>query len=337
MSGIDSKRLQIIFATCMKAFTYSSYGGLSQFRQVDLPKPIPAADEVLVAVKAVSINDWDWEMMKDTLFNRLISGLFRPKFPILGSDISGVIEAVGPSVQHLKIGDRVFGDLSGRWGGFAQYVCCKEKQLCRMPSDMRFEQAAALPQAGELAIQALLDEGALKKGQDILINGAGGGVGTIGIQICKPYAVNVTVVDRMEKLEMLRLMGGVRGIDYTREDFTSMDHQFDLILDTKTNRPLSSYLKVLKTGGKYVTVGGSISRLFKLFFIGKILPAFSSKRVNIVALKANKDLQKMSDLFMDGALLPVIDGPYTFDELPIAMKIFSEGKHKGKMVIRVDK
>jgi NADPH:quinone reductase-like Zn-dependent oxidoreductase len=321
----------------MKAFIYNKYGGLQHFEAAEVPKPMPAADEVLVAVKAVSINDWDWEMMKDNLFNRLLSGLFKPKFPILGSDISGIVEAVGPSVQHLKIGDRVFGDLSGKWGGFAQYVCCKEKQLCLMPSDMRFEQAAALPQAGELAIQALLDEGSLKQGQDILINGAGGGVGTIGIQLCKPYAVNVTVVDRMEKLEMLRLMGAARGIDYTREDFTAMDHQFDLIIDTKTNRPLRSYLKVLKPGSKYVTVGGSISRLFKLFVIGKILPAFSSKRVSIVALKANKDLQKMSDLFMDGALLPVIDGPYAFDELPTAMKIFSDGKHKGKMVIRVDK
>ncbi len=337
MSGFTSKRFQITFVVSMKAFTYSSYGGLSQFRPVDIPKPRPAADEVLVAVKAVSINDWDWEMMKDNLFNRLLSGVFKPKFPILGSDISGIVEAVGPSVQHLKIGDRVFGDLSGKWGGFAQYVCCKEKQLCLMPSDMRFEQAAALPQAGELAIQALLDEGALKQGQDILINGAGGGVGTIGLQLCKPYAVNVTVVDRLEKLEMLRLMGAVRGIDYTREDFTAMDHQFDLIIDTKTNRPLRSYLKVLKPGGKYVTVGGSISRLFKLFFVGMVLPIFSSKRVSIVALKASKDLQKMSDLFKDGALLPVIDGAYTFDELPIAMQLFSEGKHKGKMVIRVDK
>jgi NADPH:quinone reductase-like Zn-dependent oxidoreductase len=321
----------------MKAFIYNKYGGLQHFEAAEVPKPMPAADQVLVAVKAVSINDWDWEMMKDNLFNRLLSGFFKPKFPILGSDISGVVEAVGPSVQHLKIGDRVFGDLSGQWGGFAQYVCCKERQLCLMPPDMRFEQAAALPQAGELAIQALLDEGSLKQGQNILINGAGGGVGTIGIQICKPFAVNVTVVDRLEKLEMLRLMGAVRGIDYTREDFTTMDHQYDLIIDTKTNRPLSSYLKVLKTGGKYVTVGGSISRLFKLFFIGKILPAFSSKRIRIVALKANKDLSKMCDLFTDGSLLPVIDGPYSFDELPIAMRVFSEGKHKGKMVIRVDK
>ncbi|MGB4772691.1 MAG: alcohol dehydrogenase catalytic domain-containing protein, partial [Chitinophagaceae bacterium] len=153
----------------MKAFIYNKYGGLQHFEAAEVPKPMPAADEVLVAVKAVSINDWDWEMMKDNLFNRLLSGFFKPKFPILGSDISGIVEAVGPTVQHLKIGDRVFGDLSGKWGGFAQYVCCKEKQLCLMPADMRFEQAAALPQAGELAIQALLDEGALKQGQDILI------------------------------------------------------------------------------------------------------------------------------------------------------------------------
>ncbi len=319
----------------MKAFVYPRYGGLQHFKAAEVPKPTPAADEVLVAVKAVSINDWDWEMMQGNLFNRMLSGLFKPKHPILGSDIAGTVEAVGSSVQHLKIGDRVFGDLSGRWGGFAQYVCCKEKQLCVMPSGMRFEQAAALPQAGELAVQALLDDGALKQGQDVLINGAGGGVGTIGIQLCKPFAAKVTVVDRMEKLEMLRLMGSVRGIDYTREDFTAMDHQFDLIIDTKTNRSFRKYLKVLKSGGRYVTVGGSISRLFTLMIIGIILPFFSSRRMSIVALKVNKDLQKMSDLFMDGALLPVIDGPYAFDELPTAMQVFAEGKHKGKMVIRV--
>lgn len=321
----------------MKAFVYPRYGGLQYFKAAEVPKPTPAADEVLVAVKAVSINDWDWDIIKGNPINRLLYGLFKPKYPILGSDIAGIVEAVGSSVQHLKIGDRVFGDQSERWGGFAQYVCCKEKKLGLMPSDMRFEQAAALPHAGELAVQALLDEGALKQGEDVLINGAGGGVGTIGIQLCKPYAAKVTVVDRLEKLEMLRLMGAVRGIDYTREDFTAMDHQFDLIIDTKTNRSFRKYLKVLKPGGRYVTVGGSISRLFTLMIIGLILPFFSSKRISIVALKANKDLRMLSDLFMDGALLPVIDGPYTFDELPTAMQVFTEGKHKGKMVIRVDK
>lgn len=321
----------------MKAFIYPRYGGLQYFEAADVPKPLPATDEVLVCVKAVSINDWDWEMMKDNVFNRLLSGIFKPRHPILGSDISGIVEAVGSSVRNLKPGDRVFGDLSGKWGGFAQYVCCKETQLSIMPKDMRFEQAAALPQAGELALQALLDEGSLEKGQDILINGAGGGVGTLGLQIAKTYAARVTVVDQLEKLEILRQMGAVRGIDYTREDFTSMDHQFDLIVDTKTNRPLKKYLKVLKPGGRYITVGGSISRLLSLMAIGKTLPLFSSKRMKIVALKANKDLHIMSDLFAEGKLTPVIDGPYAFEDLPKAMRIFSEGKHQGKMVIRVDK
>lgn len=320
----------------MKAFVYPRYGGLTDFKLAEVPRPTPAADEVLVAVKAVSINDWDWEMMKGNLANRLLSGLFNPRHPILGSDIAGIVETIGASVQHLKVGDRVYGDLSGQWGGFAQYVCCKEKQLRLMPSGMRFEQAAALPQAGQLAFQALLKEGELKHGQSILINGAGGGVGTIGIQISKPYRVNVTVVDAIGKLEMLRLMGAVRGIDYTREDFTRMSHQFDLIIDTKTNRSFRQYLRVLKPGGKYVTVGGSITRLLKLFIISKLLPLFSSKRIRIVALKANQDLDQLSDLFELGTLVPVIDGPYPFEELPKLMQVFAEGKHHGKLVVRVN-
>lgn len=321
----------------MKAFVYPRYGGLQYFKAADVPKPLPADDEVLVAVKAVSINDWDWEMMRGNLSNRMLSGLFKPRHTILGSDIAGTVEAVGASVQHLKIGDRVFGDLSGRWGGFAQYVCCKEEQLRLIPSGMRFEQAAALPQAGQLAFQALRHEGALQKGQDILINGAGGGVGTIGMQICRPFGARVTVVDKMEKLEMLRLMGAVRGIDYTREDFSELPQQFDLIIDTKTNRSFRHYLRVLKPGGIYVTVGGSIISLLKIFIASKILPLFSSKRIRIIALKANRDLSKIIGLFEEGTLVPVIGGTYTFDELPRAMRVFAEGNHHGKLVIRVDR
>lgn len=321
----------------MKAFVYPRYGGLQHFQAAEVPKPIPAANEVLVAVKAVSINDWDWEIMKGNLVNRLMSGFFKPRYPVLGSDVAGIVEAVGTSVQNIHVGDRVFGDCSGTWGGFAQYVCCQEKQIRRMPSGMRFEQAAALPQAGELAFQALFHDGSIREGQDILINGAGGGVGTIGIQICKPYAVKVSVVDKSEKLEMLRLMGAVRGIDYTREDFSKMSAKYDLIIDTKTNRSFRSYLRVLKTGGTYVTVGGSISCLLKMFIAGKFLPLFSTKRIRIVALKANQDLDELSKLFEEGTLVPVIDGPYMFDELPKAMRVFADGHHKGKLVIRVDR
>jgi NADPH:quinone reductase-like Zn-dependent oxidoreductase len=199
----------------MKAIVYTQYGGPEVLRLADIPKPSPADDQVLVKVYACSINDWDYGLFQgDTFVNRIMYGLTKPKREILGSDIAGKVEAIGKNVTKFKIGDEVFGDLSGRWGGFAEYVCAPENTLGFKSPKMTFEEAAAIPQAGMLAVQGLIDVGQLKKGQKLLINGAGGGVGTFAIQIARCIGAEITVVDSKAKFEMLHSLGVAKVVDY---------------------------------------------------------------------------------------------------------------------------
>ena len=191
----------------MKAIVYTKYGGPEVLQIKEIEKPYPKDDEVLVKVYAASINDWDDGLLHGDFVNRLLNGLLKPKRQILGSDIAGRIEAVGKNVKQFKAGDEVYGDLSGRWGGFAEYTCAPEKALALKPASMSFDEAAAIPQAAMLAVQGLLDRGKIQPGQKLLINGAGGGVGTFGVQIAKLYGVEVTGVDSTSKLDMLRAMG----------------------------------------------------------------------------------------------------------------------------------
>lgn len=319
----------------MKAIVLTNYGGPDQLQLNEVEKPSPGDHEVLVKVYAVSINDWDWGLMQGDLINRLLNGFSKPRRQILGSDIAGRVEAIGSSVTRFKPGDEVFGDLSGTWGGFAEYVCASEKALGHKPPGMTFEQAASIPQAAMLAVQGLIDAGRVQHGQKILLNGAGGGVGTFALQILKPFGVEVTVVDIAAKLEMLRSLGAAHGLDYTQADFTKTGERYDLILDTKTNRSVFSYLRALNPGGKYVTVGGSIPRLLQTFLCSPLISLFTKKKVIVVALKANKDLDYMSQLFEAGQVTPVIDGPYKLEEVPQAFRIFERGEHKGKLVITV--
>jgi NADPH:quinone reductase-like Zn-dependent oxidoreductase len=322
----------------LKAIVYTQYGGPEFLQLKDVEKPLPREGEVLVKVYATSINDWDWAMMDGrSVFNRLFSGFRKPKYPILGSDIAGTVEAVGKNVQKLRPGDKVFGDLSGRWGGFAEYVCAGEKALAIKPAEMTFEQAAAIPQAAMLAVQGLIDQGHIQRGQKLLINGAGGGVGTIALQIARLYDVEVTAVDSPEKLEMLRVMGASYVIDYTKEDFTKNNQRYDLILDVKTNRPVLRYLRALHPKGSYVTVGGSLPRLFQLFLLRPFVSMFSKKKVKIVMLKPNKDLAYMIKLFQAGIVKPVIDGHYNLEDVANAFRLFGKGGHKGKLVISIIK
>jgi len=319
----------------VKAIVLTNYGGPDQLQLMEVEKPSPADNEVLVKVYAVSINDWDWGLMQGDFVNRMFNGFSKPKTKILGSDIAGRVEAIGKKVTRFKPGDEVFGDLSGRWGGFAEYVCAHESSLGHKSPRMTFEQAASIPQAAMLAVQGLIDKGGIQPGEKILLNGAGGGVGTFGLQILKPLGVEVTVVDTAAKLEMLRSLGAAHVIDYKQEDFTKTGKRYDRILDTKTNRSIFSYLRALNPGGKYITVGGSIPRLLQTFLCSPIISLFTHKKVSIVALKANKDLDYMSKLFESGQVKPVIDGPYTLEEVPEAFRIFGRGEHRGKLVITV--
>ena len=321
----------------MKAIVYAKYGTPDVLEVQEVVKPVPKDDEVLIKVHAVSINDWDWALLQGTPFiNRLLNGLLKPKKQILGSDIAGRVEAVGKNAKKFQPGDKVFGDLSGTWGGFAEYVCARENALALKPAAMTFEEAAAIPQAAMLAVQGLLDKGQIQTGQKLLINGAGGGVGTFAVQIAKLYGVEVTGVDSSGKLDMLRSMGFDQVIDYTQEDFTKSGQCYDLILDVKTNRSIFDYARVLSAKGVYVTVGGSMVRLFQALVLGPWILMVSKKHIRVVALKQNKDLAYMNELFEAGKVKPVIDRPYTLDDVPEAFRLFGEGNHKGKVVITVD-
>lgn len=321
----------------MKAAIYTQYGppDVLQFREVD--KPVPKDTEVLIRVRAASINDWDWGLLSGDAANRIINGLFKPKrMNILGSDIAGRVEAVGKAVTGFKPGDDVYSDLTtGRFGGFAEYVCVSQNQIVKMASGMSFEQAAAIPQAGMLALQGLFDIRPLKDGQKVLINGAGGGVGTFGIQFAKQFDVEVTGVDHTGKLELMRRIGFDHVIDYTQEDFTRSGRQYDLIVDAKTNRSVFAYLRALKPNGVYATVGGRVPRLLQVALLGKPIQWLTGKQTRVVVLRANRDLLYINELFEAGKLTPVIDGPYKLNQLADAFRHFGKAEHQGKIVITI--
>ena len=320
----------------MKALIRDRYGLADVLEVREIERPLPQEDEVLIRVHAASINDWDWGLLQGpTLpFMRV------PPKPILGCDVAGQIVAVGRDVQRFQVGDDVYGDLSrfgsGGWGGFAEYVCARERALVPKPASMTYEQAAALPQAGQLAVQALFVNGPLKPGHKVLINGAGGGVGTIAVQLAKSSGVEVTGVDSDAKLEMMRGIGFDHVIDYEKEDFTRNGRRYDLIIDTKTSRWPFAYLRSLNRGGTYVTVGGVRMRhLIAIPFARYPIWLTAGKNVRLVALKANRDLPYLSDRFEAGELVPVIDGPYSLSEGREAFRHFGAAQHKGKVVFTV--
>jgi NADPH:quinone reductase-like Zn-dependent oxidoreductase len=323
----------------MKALIRDRFGSPEILDVRDVARPIPRAHEVLVRVHACSLNDWDWGLLQAPMTPL---GRTRRFFvPILGSDIAGVVTAIGGNVTRLKAGDEVYGDLSGRgrWGGFAEYVCAAETRLALKSSRMTFVQAAALPQAGQLAVQAIAAAGPLKWGWKILINGAGGGVGTIGVQLAKSQVpdVEVTGVDSGLKLEMMRVVGFDQVIDYTKVDFTNTGRRYDLIVDARTSRPPSEYVRALNPGGTYVTVGGAAMKdLLKVPLFGWWIWLTTRKTVTLVGLRASRDLPYLSEQFDAGKLVPVIDGPYRLSEGREAFRRFGAGQQMGKIVITMD-
>ena len=317
----------------MKAVVYRTYGNADVLQLAEVDKPVPKENEVLIRVHAVSINDWDLGLLTGDFVNRIISGIRKPGKTILGSDVAGTIEAIGKNVKQFSLGDDVYGDLSGTWGGFSEYVCAKESSLARKPPQMTFEQAASIPQAAMLAIQGLIDVGQIKTKQKILINGAGGGVGTFGLQVAKLFQAEVTGVDHTGKLEFMRSLGFDHVLDYTQTDFTREKTKYDLILDAKTNRSIFAYTKVLTDNGTYVTVGGDMARLLQVFVVGSIFSKLQKRKIKIVALKPNKDLGYVNDLYEAGKFKPEIDKIFPLAETVEAMKYYESARHKGKVVI----
>ncbi len=321
----------------MKAILLEEYGLPGTLEVGDVAKPIPKDDEVLVKVHSASINDWDWGIVRGKPFViRLFFGLKKPKIRIPGVDVSGEIEAVGGNVSSFKIGDEIYCDLSEcGCGGFAEYVCIPEKNLSKKPSNISHNNAAALPHAGLLAHQGLVEKGKVKSGQHILINGAGGGVGTLGIQILKSYSVKVSGVDSHEKLDMMRSLGFDNVMDYKKEDFTDTGEKYDLILDTKSNRSVFKYARSLKKNGTYITIGGSMYRLLGIALMGSLISLFTRKKLSVLFHQPNKGLDQISKLAKKGQIKPVIDGPYEFEKIPELIQYFGEGRHVGKIVVEI--
>ena len=321
----------------MKAVVMERYGGADVLGLRDVPVPRPGAHEVLVRVQAASVNDWDWAMVQGRPFAaRLLHGLLKPRVATPGCDIAGRVEAVGTGVEALQAGDEVYGDLCEcGFGAFAEYVCVPAATLARKPAAMTFEQAAAIPQAAMLAVQGLVDVGGIQDGQRILLNGAGGGVGTFALQLAKLHDVEVTGVDRGSKLDMLRAMGADHVVDYMEQDFTRSGEAYDLILDVKTDRPLRAYARALRPGGTYATVGGDTARLLRVAALGSLVARGSRKRLRVVALKPNKDLAFVNELFEAGGVTPVIDRLYALEEVREAFRYYSTGDHKGKIVVAI--
>ncbi|MDH3975185.1 MAG: NAD(P)-dependent alcohol dehydrogenase [Deltaproteobacteria bacterium] len=322
----------------MKAIVYEKYGLPDVLQLKEVAKPAPKDDEVLVKVHAASVNDWDWGLLRGKPFvNRLMAGFPKPKkIKIPGCDIAGSVEAVGSKVKRLKAGDEVFGDISRcHFGGFAEYVCAREEALTLKPAGMTFDEAAALPQAGILALQGLRHKGHIQPGQKVLINGAGGGAGTFAIQIAKSLGLHVTAVDSTIKLEKMRSLGAEHVIDYTEEDFTKNGQHYDLIIDMMGFHPFFDYRRSLSPKGRYVLVGGSSRLCNEVVFLGPWFSMTGSKKMGLLLHKANKELEDLIALFEAGKVKPVIDRRYPLSEVPEAMRHFGSGKVVGKLVITV--
>ena len=323
----------------MKAIVYTKYGPPDVLQLKEVAKPTPKDNEVLIKVHAASVNDWDWELLRGKPFaNRVLAGLLKPKrIKILGCDIAGRVEAVGRNVKELQLGDEAFGDISRcGWGGFADYVCARENALMLKPASMTFEEAAAVHQVAALALQGLRYNGQIQPGQKVLINGAGGGVGTIAVQIAKSFGAEATGVDSARKLDIVRSLGADHVIDYTQEDFTKNGQRYDLIVDVAAYRSTFDCKRALSPKGAYGVIGGSTARILQTMFLGPFISMIGSKKMGLVLHKPNEGLALLTELIKAGKVVPVIDRRYPLSEVAEAFRYFGEGQAKGKLVITLD-
>src|SRR5881394_2849966 len=326
----------------MKAIVYCDYG-LANLKLEDVEKPVPNDDQVLVKVRAASVNPYDWHFVEGTpkIMRAMGVGLRKPKDTRLGVDFAGTVEAVGKNVTKFKPGDEVFG---GRTGAFAEYVCVREARAVAVkPASITFEQAASVNIAGITALQALRDKGKVQPGQTVLINGASGGVGTFAVQIAKSFGAEVTGVCSTRNLEMVRSLGADHVIDYTKEDFAKGDQRYDVILDNVPNHSLSECRRVLNPQGKYVMIGGGgpndnrwIGPFGRLIQTMLLSPFVSQKMGMMMAQLTKSDLTILGDMMQSGKVKAVIDRTYKLSELPEAIRYLEEGHARGKVVITVE-
>jgi NADPH:quinone reductase-like Zn-dependent oxidoreductase len=320
----------------MKAIVYTKYGPPETLQLEEVAKPTPKDDEVLIKVRAVSVNRSDWEGLRGKPLYARIGGLLKPRHQRLGSDIAGRVEMAGSNIWRFQPGDEVFGDILPRLGGFAEYVCARESALALKPPSMTFEEVAAIPQAAVIALQGIRDRGQVQPGEKVLINGAGGGAGTFAVQLAKMYGAEVTGVDNYGKLDFMRSLGADHVIDYTREDFTKNGKQYDLILDIVAHRSVFAYKRALRPNGSYFLAGGSVATILQILFLGPWIRRTTGKKIRVLAVRPNiEDLDFMKELIEAGKVTPVIDRTYPLSEVPEAMGYVGEGHAQGKVVISV--
>ena len=323
----------------MKAIVQEKYGSPDVLKLDDIEAPTPGEQEVLVRVRAASVHAGDWHLMRGTPFviRLMFGGLFRPKVKVLGTDMAGEVEEVGSQVTRFKPGDAVFADLSASgFGAFAEYVVVPEAMLAPKPSNLGFEAAATVPVSAMAALQALRDEGQLQPGQQVLINGASGGVGSYAVQLAKAMGAEVTAVCSTSKLAMARSLGADHLIDYTQEDPTQTDGQYDLIVDAAAYRSVTDYQAILKPAGTYVLVGGSSRQLFRTLLLGPWLTRQMQRSLKVLQSEPNQaDLMELKTLIEAGKVTPSIERTYQLKEVPQAIQHLETRQVKGKVAISV--
>lgn len=321
----------------MKAIVQDRYGGPDVLRLLEIEDPVPRADEVVIAVDAVSLNLSDWEMLTGRPLYARVFGLFSPGRRVIGSDLTGRVVQVGSRVTTWKPGDEVYADTMGSFGGFAELARAKASVLHRKPKGLSFEDASTLPQAAPIAIQGLRFGGGVQPGDHVLINGAGGGSGMFAIQLAKLWGARVTGVDNAEKLDHMRSLGADHVLDYRVTDFTQAGQKFDHVLDLVGTRSLAAHRRALADGGRYTVVGGTMASILQTALWGPIWGKLSGVKMGMLAVEANRadDLNLVSEHLQSGAMKVFIDRCHSLEEVPEALRYLGEGHARGKLVIRV--
>jgi len=318
----------------VKAIVYREYGSPDVLRLEEVAKPAPKAGEVVVKVRAASVNALDWHFMRGTpRIMRAAFGLRAPKLTCLGVDVAGEVDTVGPGVSGLKPGDPVFGTCRG---AFAEYAWTKADRLLPMPKGLSFEAAAAVPIAGFTALQALRDVGKIQSGQKVAIDGAGGGVGGLGVQIAKAFGAEVTAVCGSGNLERMRALGADHVVDYGKEDFTRSGRRYDLILGANAFHSLLDYRRALEPKGIYVMTGGGGSQMLQAMLLSPCVFLLGSRKLSMKGAKAKQqDLQALKEMLEAGKIRPDIDRRYALAQTAEALRYMEAGHVRGKIVITV--
>jgi NADPH:quinone reductase-like Zn-dependent oxidoreductase len=324
----------------MKAIVNTQYGSPEVLHLTEVPRPVPLENQVLIQIKAASVNAADWHLLKaDPPLVRLMFGLFSPRFSILGADVAGVVKAVGAQVTKFRPGDEVFGDLSNSgWGGFAEYVVANENAIVLKPKNISFLEAAASGMAAVTALLALRTYDQSLKGKKVLVNGASGGVGTFALQLAKALGAKVTAVCSTKNLKLARSLGADYMIDYTTQDFTKSGQQYDLIIGANGYHSIFEYRRCLTPTGRYVMTGGAGKQMAEAIFLGPLLSLFSGKKLgNLMATPSLACLTEISSLLAKGKIKPVIDKRFALKDVAKAISYVETGHARGKVVIEVGK